>query len=503
MSNHMMEAVAAAILGGKEQQPRPIAGPSRSGMKQPPRKFLTCMQKVWKGFNLLQIWSVGLCTCKVNKSAFVNCVGSESLLRLCMKWAEPDVAAADLTSPEDWTSAVGNENSFIRFLGETQVLSLDNLTKLQEMKLENGKPYEFVCPADASESEYGKRKADTMNPKMEGIMKKRTLILGEEEESEDDQMSPQAAGGSESGLKSGASLCDKVETKSPVTEVEYPLKENKVPPECFSPEDPEKEADHKENHVPQEVVHEADHKENHVPQEVVHEADPKENHVLQEAVTEANPKESPFPSLFPASLDELASFLKEAGYKTRDEVRDFAACCDESQESYFNCLVQKAHCDKRMQPFIQHIKDIRHLGQSEWYFGIDHEYVEDLADFMWYIMPGTEHPKDGVGSAAKLATTSRPKAKHTSSSSTKQPKAKARNAKAVEKSESKDKADCVLPAQHAEMEPSAELPGQDAGIPNKYEENKALLQAYRPEWSFLESAENKKLLACTRLRVQL
>ena len=46
MSNHMMEAVAAAILSGKEQQPRPIAGPSRSGMKQPPRKFLTCMQKV-------------------------------------------------------------------------------------------------------------------------------------------------------------------------------------------------------------------------------------------------------------------------------------------------------------------------------------------------------------------------------------------------------------------------------------------------------------------------
>lgn len=83
-----------------------------------------------------------------------------------MKWAEPDVAAADLTSAEDWTSAVGNENSFIRFLGETQVLSLDNLTNLQEMKLENGKPYEFVCPADASESEYGKRKADTMNPNL-------------------------------------------------------------------------------------------------------------------------------------------------------------------------------------------------------------------------------------------------------------------------------------------------------------------------------------------------
>ena len=46
MSNHMMGAVAAAILGGKEQQPRLVAGPSRSGMKQPPRKFLDCMQKV-------------------------------------------------------------------------------------------------------------------------------------------------------------------------------------------------------------------------------------------------------------------------------------------------------------------------------------------------------------------------------------------------------------------------------------------------------------------------
>ena len=46
MSNHVMDAVAAAILGGKEQLPRPVAGPSRTGMKQPPRKFLTCMQKV-------------------------------------------------------------------------------------------------------------------------------------------------------------------------------------------------------------------------------------------------------------------------------------------------------------------------------------------------------------------------------------------------------------------------------------------------------------------------
>ena len=95
--------------------------------------------------------SVGFCTCKVNKNAFVNCVGCESLVRLCMKWTEPDVAAAeDLTPAEDVPDMV-EEKTFVRFQGETQVLSLDNLTTLQEMKLENGKPYEFVCPAAASE----------------------------------------------------------------------------------------------------------------------------------------------------------------------------------------------------------------------------------------------------------------------------------------------------------------------------------------------------------------
>ena len=334
-----------------------------------------------------------------------------------------------------------------------------------------------------------KRKADTMNLKMERIMKKRTLILGEEAESEDDPVPPHPEHSSESGLKSAASLCDGakqqavVKTNSApetefmskaVTEMEDPLNENNVPPE--------KEADPKGNPVPQEPGKEADPKENHVPQEPEKEADPKENDVCT----------------FPATIDELACFLKEAGYKTRDNVRDFAACCANAEESYFNCLVQKVHGDKRSQPFTQHTKEFNHLSENDWFFGMDH--VEDLADFIWYIMQvsaraalrGTKH---GLGRAAK------PKVKNAPSSSRNQPKAKVRNAKAVEKS--KDKPDCALPAQHAEMEPPAELPGQDADSPNKYQKNKALLQAYKPEWSFLESALHKKLLACTHLRVQL
>ena len=50
----------------------------------------------------------------------------------------------------------------------------------------DGKAYEVVCPAAAPES--SKRKADAMGPEMEMTLKKRTLILGEEEESEDDQV---------------------------------------------------------------------------------------------------------------------------------------------------------------------------------------------------------------------------------------------------------------------------------------------------------------------------
>ena len=496
-----MEAVATAILGGKEQLPRPVAGPSRTGMKQLPRELLTCMQKVWNGFNLWQMWSVGFCLLCRDKSTFVNCVGCESLLRLCAKWAEPDVAAAkDLTSAESPPAA----------------------------------------------SENGKRKADSMSPGMERIMKKRTLILGEEEESEDDQVSPHADGGSESGLKSGASLCDVVETKSPVTEVEDPLNKKEIRPDFFFEGTSENEVDPKEK--------------THVPQESVEEADPDQKDLC------------PFPTLALGSLDETAFFLKEAGYKRRDDVRDFVACCAKTEERHFNCLLRRAYGERRLQPFTQHIKEVNHLSENDWFFGMDQ--VEDLADFMWYIMqlnarvaiPGAEH---GVGKAAKpkakivrsssgkqprakgrnakavekskdktehgVGRAAKPKAKNTLSSSGKQPKAKARNAKAVEKSKDKtehgvgraakpkaknalsssrkqpkakarnakavekpkDKADCALLAQCAGMEPPAELPGQDADSPNTYEKNKALLQAYRPEWSFWAGPQNQKLLACT------
>lgn len=78
--------------------------------------------------------------------------------------------------------------------------------------------------------------------------------------------------------------------------------------------------------------------------------------------------------------------LSLVDYKTRADVLDFVACCAGTEESCFNGLVQQVRGDKRLQPFTQHIQEEHQLGQNEWFFGMDHEYVEDLTDFMWFIM---------------------------------------------------------------------------------------------------------------------
>lgn len=82
-----------------------------------------------------------------------------------MKWAESNVAAAEGVASAEDVFAMRKEKTFIRFQGET--LSLDNLTSLQEMKLENGKANEVVRPAAASEP--SKCKAHTMSPEMEMV----------------------------------------------------------------------------------------------------------------------------------------------------------------------------------------------------------------------------------------------------------------------------------------------------------------------------------------------
>ena len=53
MSSPMMDAVASVILG--KENMRPVAAPVRTGMKQPPRKFLVMSKGVSGGVGAGQV----------------------------------------------------------------------------------------------------------------------------------------------------------------------------------------------------------------------------------------------------------------------------------------------------------------------------------------------------------------------------------------------------------------------------------------------------------------